>query len=841
MLKSESTSLFVRSLCFAAAAAVVAACSSGGTQSSLLPNAGPGGSAATELSTVQSAASVQSTSGAAYAPSSIAVKFPSAPRTGDLLLVAVWNNGRSTGAANTYTAPAGWSLVDQNTAHAYAGYQLYAHKVAAGESGSYAFKPAAAQREHVWMGVEVANASGIDKHANAFVSGSTSFRAPSLTPSTSGELAVAFEMPQTLSSVTWSNAAGWTRAVGPTSEWSGEGLSQTLSSSASVTASATLSAASSGFSAVVLLAPPASSSAAAAPTSTPGTSTSTASSTSSGGSPSVVQSANGSAYAPSSIDVKYPGQPAPGDVLAVALWNNGQSNGAANTYAAPAGWSLADQNTSHAYSTYQVYTHVVAAGESNSYVFKPLSAQREHVWIATDVTNAAGVDRHANAYVSGRSFTTPSVTPSHANDLAVSFDMPETTSSVSWSNPSGWARQAGPTSEWSGQALSQTVSSSVSQNATLSASTSGFAGILLFASGGSSVPSTPAPTAAPTSAPTSAPVSTPAPTSPPVTSSGVATYHGCPLYTPNDWFTTNLVTGGSSYVPNSVDSNSANIIRNVASVNGSINFNANVVPTEEGVNVDTGSNVAGNPSISGLNYGYANDPYNDDPSPHKMPVTSGSFMQEGTSTTCSRGDCHVIVLDTNTCVDYETYQFGAYSWNGSAYKAEGGGVENLNHPYHIQTNTVTAADLPMLGTTDFGEDLGYQKSSCQPNCAIPHVVAFVLPHSGVSVGGYVSPAAYGQACKSGCTNKLPYGARLRLHASYPCPSASTNPQANLLCNQAKQYGWILDDTVEVNNAGGIRMGVSSNGSNPWKSSDYGAFLGSVKITDFDVMSLGTIH
>jgi hypothetical protein len=562
-------------------------------------------------------------------------------------------------------------------------------------------------------------------------------------------------------------------------------------------------------------------------------------------SPTPVQETSGSAYAPSSITVAYPAAPKAGDVLVVALWNNGQNSGAANTYTPPSGWSPVDQNTAHTYLSYQLFKHVVASGETGRYAFKPLAAEREHVWMAMDVANTTGVDKYANAYVSGTSYATPSLTPSSGGELALVFNMPDSLSSLSWSTPSGWTRKVGPTSVWSGEGIAQNVTSTsaVSETSTISSSSQGFAGVVLLKTTGST--STPSPTATPASTPRPNPTPTQAPTPSPTSSPtvhGQYAYHGCKVFTSNDWLTTNLVSGGSTYVTNTVDPNSANIIRNLTAAYGNIPFNYDVQPTLTVANIDTETNVKANPSISGLGYGFGNDPENDDPSPHHIPITSGTFYQEGTSTLCSHGDCHVVVLDTVKCLDYETYRSGGYSWNGSTYSAQGGGVENLNHPFNTEPDTVTAADIPMMGTADWGEDLAYQNSSCQPNCAIPHTLAVLMPIAGKALGGHVAPAYYGITCTSYCTNKLPYGARLRLRSSYTCPSYSSYPQANLLCNQAKQYGWIFNDTVDSGTSGGgVRLADSANGTNPWKSSDYGVFLSNVKITDFDVMTLGTIH
>jgi hypothetical protein len=141
----------------------------------------------------------------------------------------------------------------------------------------------------------------------------------------------------------------------------------------------------------------------------------------------------------------------------------------------------------------------------------------------------------------------------------------------------------------------------------------------------------------------------------------------------------------------------------------------------------------------------------------------------------------------------------------------------------------------MMGTTDFGEDASLT--------SINHIIGFIAAGSDGSpnaVGGWVAPAISGNACKSNCSYPLPMGARLRLHASYACPSASTNPQANLVCNQLKHYGMVLSDH-EGGTQHVLRFGTTSSGVNPWHSSDLAALLNNLRITDFDVMTLGTIH
>jgi outer membrane protein assembly factor BamB len=423
----------------------------------------------------------QWTSGQQFAPSTIAVSFPSVPATGDTLVVALWNNGISGGNANTYAAPAGWTLVAQDGID-YESYELFSHVVAAGESNAYVFTPASAQRQHVWIGADVGNAGPVDSAKDAIVSGTTTWTTPALTPSQSGDLALVFELPYS-NALKWTNPAGWNAGTGPTSEWSGEGIFQQLASGSAVSETSTLSAASSGFSALVLIAP-SGAPAPPTPTPTPTASPTTPPTTPPGGAPALSQSANGSIFAPPSIAVSFPAVPAPGHVLVVALWNNGQSGGAANTYTPPAGWTLVDQNSGN-YSTYQSFSHVTGAGESNSYVFTPAAAQRQHVWLAADVGNAAGVDIARNQFYSGTStFLTPSVTPSTPADLALAIQMPYA-NRMKWTNAAGWSVGTGPTAEWSGETVYEQLSSltPVSETSTLSTSSNGYSAMILLLPG----------------------------------------------------------------------------------------------------------------------------------------------------------------------------------------------------------------------------------------------------------------------------------------------------------------------------------------------------------------------
>jgi hypothetical protein len=337
------------------------------------------------------------------------------------------------------------------------------------------------------------------------------------------------------------------------------------------------------------------------------------------------------------------------------------------------------------------------------------------------------------------------------------------------------------------------------------------------------------------------------------------TYAGCNVYAANDWFTTNLVTGGSSYAVNTVDPDSSAIINNLDSIYGIIAWNGDVI---DAVNIATDSTPMH--VINGLQTnGFADDPYNDDPE-GTFPFETGFYAQGQQSpySGCQHGDCHVTVLNTDRCLAYDSYAWGVVPWDGSAFHANSAYVHNLSHPFNDQYtqdgSRTTAAGLPLLGTTDFGEEASAS--------SINHIIGFILPTNNQGTQGYVAPATSSASCSIGCAHPLPLGARLRLKSSFACPPASSYLQSSLVCNQLKTYGMILLDyfanTCTANEYGhggdcyyGLRFGQTASnngGSNPWKRTPGDPSLDlnqifwptnphALHITDFEVMTLGTIH
>ena len=471
----------------------LSACSGGG--GGLIPHAGTNGQQSgvhgkgprSLHGAAATPALVQKANGSVYAPNTVTVTYGSAPASGDVLVVFFHNNGNTVGNPNTYTAPAGWTQIDVDTAHGYQTYQAFYHVAGASEPTSYSFTPSCLCREHIWNAEEfsgINTTTPIDRHGFTFVSNSTSWVTPSETPSQAGDLAVVAMLPTTSASLTWtSNSAGFT--VDMTGEtWAGETLEDTLTTTSPVSESSTLSASSSGYGAIVLLNPGAGGPP-PTPTPTPGTA------------PNLVQKANNDVYNPTTVTVNYGSVPSPGDVLVVFFHNNGDSSGNPNTYTAPSGWTQIDVDTAHGYSTYQSFYHVAGASEPTSYNFTPLCACKEHVWNAEEfsgVNNSTPIDRHGFTFINNStSWVTPSETPTQGGDLAVVAMLPTTTASLTWSSNSPGFTVDITGETWAGETLHEalTTTSPVSESSTLSGSSFGYSAIVLLNPGTSGPPPTP--------------------------------------------------------------------------------------------------------------------------------------------------------------------------------------------------------------------------------------------------------------------------------------------------------------------------------------------------------------
>jgi hypothetical protein len=543
--------------------------------------------------------------------------------------------------------------------------------------------------------------------------------------------------------------------------------------------------------------------------------------------PVVVQSHGYGGACTSSRSARLAVQPTAGDLIVIyAMLNN-----TSDTLTAPTGFSTKDSSSSEGWGKWAEFYKIATGSEGSSYTVGSNCSSGAFSYLVADVKNvnrSAPFAQHSfrvNASTGVSTFTTASLAPTRSGELPLAMVAAGTTGLGVYSHtPSTWISATksgyftqnlwyGPSAGTSAVEFSETTSSATDYASTMV--------LDLIAPSGS--PSSAVGTSS----------STPRPSTVASTGSPYEIF-GCQVYTPNDWFTTNLTTGGSSYAVNTVDPNSVSIINNYIAQNpDSFDFNAgppHLSASGTPFNNDTGS--APMVGVSGINEGFY-DPYNLDPS--KSIPWQSSFLAQGS---CTTGDCHTEVIDSGNCVEYGTYVYAEQSWNGATFTTNAMAVHNLKEPYSSQDSGTgtTAAGFTLLGVYDTGDD---EQNYIARGQVIPHILAIELS-SRNGAGGYVAPASEEKTCSGNCSYRLPFGARLRLNPSrYTCPSASTNPQANLLCQQMETYGVIIAD---FGNSQVLQTEFepSHDGTDPWNASDVSS-LDDLKLEDFDVMTLGAIH
>ncbi len=159
------------------------------------------------------------------------------------------------------------------------------------------------------------------------------------------------------------------------------------------------------------------------------------------------------------------------------------------------------------------------------------------------------------------------------------------------------------------------------------------------------------------------------------------------------------------------------------------------------------------------------------PLPRGVPIEGGSG---------SSGDRHVIVVDRDTCTDYEL--FAAYPHNGGGrWTAGSGAIFNLrsNRLRPAGWTSADAAGLPILpGLARYDEAAAG---------SIDHALRFTAP---CTAPRYVYPARHEASTCHGA-NLPPMGLRVRLKASV---NISRLPyQARVVAEALKRYGMILAD------------------------------------------------
>jgi len=188
-------------------------------------------------------------------------------------------------------------------------------------------------------------------------------------------------------------------------------------------------------------------------------------------------------------------------------------------------------------------------------------------------------------------------------------------------------------------------------------------------------------------------------------------------------------------------------------------------------------------------------------------------------------DAHAIVVQTQSCKLYETYNTSFAAHVLSAYS---GAWWNLRAPF-----VPLAPGNPSAMASGLSLYAGMVRWDEIASGSINHALNWAAPAGTVSQWNFVRPAsdAEGIAYKGSSAYRLPYGARLRLRADFDI--SRFGPQSAAIARAMKRYGIYLADTARENE---LYNSLALDGSNPWDGHDLSA-LSAIHITDFEVLAL----
>jgi hypothetical protein len=258
-------------------------------------------------------------------------------------------------------------------------------------------------------------------------------------------------------------------------------------------------------------------------------------------------------------------------------------------------------------------------------------------------------------------------------------------------------------------------------------------------------------------------------TAPPPPTTTVPTVGGCPVFTADDAWNTDVTAKAKD----------ATWTSRVQALVGAVNIHPDF-----GGGGQWGIPVNVVPQIQPLlpiSFDYADE---SDPGPYPFPGAS-TVKIEGNDPTCAAGtDCHIIAVQQGVCRVYEAW---ACSTSGSGWRCGSGARFDLTRKSQGQRpagwTSSDAAGLSILGGLIRYDEVATLKE-------IRHAIRFTLRCTRAE---YVYPASH-YAVPGGCagnTNAPPMGLRMRLAASYDVSRFSANAQ--VILKAMKKYGLVLAD------------------------------------------------
>lgn len=203
--------------------------------------------------------------------------------------------------------------------------------------------------------------------------------------------------------------------------------------------------------------------------------------------------------------------------------------------------------------------------------------------------------------------------------------------------------------------------------------------------------------------------------------------------------------------------------------------------------------------------------YDDESDPGPYPIPPDALIEGGDE---SSGDRHILVLDEDNCILYETF----YSWpqEDGGWWAGSGAVYDL-HSNALRPRGWTSADaagLPILpGLVQYDEVASGE---------ITHALRFTVQHTRKA---FIWPARH-YASSLTSTNYPPMGQRFRLKAGFAVSGFS--PQVQVILRALKKYGMILADN-------GSNWYISGVPDSRWNDDTLVNELRLVKGSDFEAV------
>jgi hypothetical protein len=188
-----------------------------------------------------------------------------------------------------------------------------------------------------------------------------------------------------------------------------------------------------------------------------------------------------------------------------------------------------------------------------------------------------------------------------------------------------------------------------------------------------------------------------------------------------------------------------------------------------------------------------------------------------------QGDAHVLVIDRDNCILYESYA-SMFNAGSNSWTAGSGAVFNLKAPGPLRPDTWTSADA--AGLPIFPGLARYEEVSAG---AIHHALRFTMNNT---QAGFVHPATHIASCITDA-NAPPMGLRVRLTASaWATLMPNAPPESKVILDALYHYGMMLADN-------GSDWYISGSTDPRWDDCDLD-FIKGVDGTQFEVVKLADV-